>query len=145
MVRGGFADDAKRLGTLPWRDEFLVGHPAIDDDHRRFFDYFSEAVARLDELQDSIRLQALFVEIVDDLERHLATEERILAETGFDGLADHRVCHKVLAAQAKAALAICRDGEWVTALRLLASLVVEHITIEDAKARPFLQAAAAGR
>jgi len=140
MVNELVDGDTMRLGSLPWQDRFSVGDPRIDADHRRFFDYFAEAAGQVDQLAGSPVLQRLFMAIVDDLLRHLATEEQILAQAGYNGLAAHRISHQVLAAQAKAAVSICRDGEWVTALRLLASLVVEHISVEDAKARPWLAA-----
>jgi hemerythrin len=121
--------------SFQWHDRFLVGHPEIDADHRRFFAYFSDMVAGADEAGRPLGGVALFIEIVDDLQRHLVAEERILAEIGSDLLAEHRSSHRALVGQADAALTIGADGEWATALRLLSMAVLEHIVLEDAKLR----------
>lgn len=129
--------------SFQWHDRFLVGHPDIDADHKRFFAYFTDMARRVDGRGDSQAISALFLEVVDDLRRHLVDEERILEQVGSTLLAEHRSSHRALAGQADAALAIGADGEWATALRLLSMAVLEHIVLEDAKFRPCLSRAAA--
>lgn len=121
--------------SFRWHDGLLVGHREIDADHRRFFVGFTGLACRLDGGGD---LEPLFTRILDDLARHLTDEERILAELGFPGASSHRISHYRLGEQARATLGIGRDGEWGTALRLLATSVLEHIAEDDGKLRPFL-------
>ena len=96
--------------------------------------------SQLDDVAGVPVLELLFVRMLDDLERHLASEERILGEIGFPDATGHRTSHRLLREQAMAALAIGRDGEWPTALRLLAISVLEHIVEDDGSLRPFLAA-----
>lgn len=126
-----------RNGTVlgPWLERFDLGIAEIDADHRRFFDYVERVAAE----GDAAARQALFAEVVEDLAGHMAREDAILAEAGYDRAAEHRVAHQVLATQARHAVSVCRDGDWRTALRLLAAQVLEHIAVEDVKARPFLK------
>lgn len=122
-------------GSFRWHDGLLIGDSRIDEDHRRFFGYFDLAALVGD---DPEALEPLFLEILADLGSHLAAEEQILAEIGYPGAGSHRTLHRMLGEQAKAALAIGRDGEWKTALRLLATSVLEHMAEDDVKVRPFL-------
>lgn len=126
--------------SFHWRDEFAVGHPVIDGAHQTFLDQFGALAQRLDDRADSRALEALFHRLVEDLLRHHADEEDVMDGLRFRGLADHRQSHRILACQAKAALAIGRDGEWVIALRLLSTLVLEHIALEDCHLRPCVRA-----
>lgn len=126
------------LHSFQWRDSFLVGHAAIDDDHKRFFTFFSDLALCIDAAVDTAALMALFLDLVKDLDRHLAEEERILGEIGFPGLAGHQSCHRLLAERIGAAQTIGHTGQWVTALRLLATSVLEHIIEEDREIRHHL-------
>jgi len=133
------------LRSYQWQDRFLVGHPEIDADHRRFFDHFRDMASCVDDPGAGAALDMLFTDCVADLIRHHATEEHIVARHGFAGLAEHKSRHRTLAYQAKAALAMGRDGEWMTALMLLSTLVLEHVAMEDANFRTcFARVAAAG-
>ncbi len=127
--------------SFQWHDRFLVGHPEIDSDHQRFFACFADIANRGGGL-GTLASVALFLELVDEIQRHLATEERILDQVGFTMLDEHRSHHRALVEQAGAALSIGADGEWATAFRLLSMAVLEHIVLEDAKLRHCLAAAA---
>ena len=128
--------------SFQWHDRFLVGHPDIDADHRRFFAYLADGAAAESGPAGTLARVALVMAMVDDLHRHLETEERILDGIGATLAADHRSGHRALRELAGAALAIGSDGEWATALRLLSVAVLEHIVLDDAKLRPCLAVAA---
>ncbi len=119
--------------SFHWRDAFHIGHSGIDQEHRRFFEQLANAAQFID---DPRRIERLFLDLFQELLRHLADEERVMDEVEFTGLAQHRLSHNVVAEQAKAALTIGCDGEWATALRLLGASVLEHVTEEDFKLRP---------
>ena len=130
----------KLYQSFVWQDRFLVGHREIDDDHRRFFAYFSDQDGRRQKPLDSAGSEALFLAIVEDLRRHVIAEERILEELGFPGLGEHRNCHLALWEQVRATKAIGAKGGWGSALRLLSTHILEHVVIEDAVFRPYLLA-----
>ncbi len=136
--RDSLADGARLGSSFQWHDGFLVGHDGVDADHKRFFGYFSDLAREIDGPADPAALEHLFTVVLGDLGQHLMAEELFLDAIGFPETASHRTSHLMLSEQAKAAFAIGLDGEWATALRLLATSVLEHITEEDSKMRPFL-------
>lgn len=135
------ADQRELSRSFQWHDGLLIGHDDIDEDHRRFFSHFAALARQMDGSIASSVLERLFAEVLADLGRHLTAEEDILDRIGFPGRSVHQTSHRVLDEQARAALAIGRDGEWGTALRLLATAVLEHIAEDDAKLRSFLAVA----
>lgn len=120
------------------RDGLCVGSGAIDGDHQRLFAALDDAVAQMKGFGHGVA-QTVFLDILSDLARHFSAEERILAAVGYAGLDHHRICHRVLMEQARAALAMGCDGEWPTALRLLSTAVLEHIAAEDCQVRPYMR------
>lgn len=130
-------------GSFQWHDGLLVGHGEIDADHRRFFAFLAGLQRPRDgggDETDGADVERLFIAVLDDLDRHLAREESIVDRMGFPGAFAHKAGHRLLHEQAMAALAIGRDGEWTTALRLLATSVLEHIVEDDGKLRPLFGA-----
>lgn len=82
------------MNELVWSDEFSVGVPEIDNQHKTLFELvnrlFHAAVKRED--------QRLTIEVLDALVEytgtHFSLEERLLEESGFAGLPGHREDHK---------------------------------------------------
>ena len=122
-------------GSFHWHDGLQIGHSLIDEDHQRFFGHFNQAELCLG---DPEAMEPLFQDILEDLLRHMEAEEAIMGEVGYPGGSSHRVLHRMLGEQAKAALIIGRDGGWAIAFRLLAISVLEHMAEDDVKLRPFL-------
>lgn len=89
-------------------ETFITGHPVIDDEHRKIVDAInavSDAVTAGDYDRCAVLLDD-FLQICTD---HFATEERLLEELGYPGLADHIVFHKELLIKAKAVKFLCMD------------------------------------
>ena len=140
----GCMTERQDASAFAWRDRFMVGHPVIDGGHRDFFVGISWLSAHLDAGGEELDVEAEFRALANDLLRHCADEERILAEIGCTDLAAHTGSHRGLSHQAEAVLTIGRDGAWGTALRLLSILVLEHIAEEDVKIQPWLARTGSG-
>ncbi|KAF7599759.1 MAG: diguanylate cyclase [Candidatus Dactylopiibacterium carminicum] len=125
---------AESLGELVWRDEYLSGNPEIDDEHRTLF----VSARRLFDLQQEEEgsLTAAARVFVAELEAHMATEERVLANAGYPECAAHTALHRQLAERAHRLLEAQARGQ-LTFDELLHFVVyevtVQHLFIEDAK------------
>lgn len=73
-------------------EDYLLGLPAIDDDHRRLVETVNRIGAEIEEAS-----YALCIELFDEIEaaavEHFRREEEILAGLGYPGLERHRQYH----------------------------------------------------
>ena len=87
------------MHKLKWFKALEVGVEVIDNDHR-------EMMNMLQRIQDAIREQSLDIskELINEFilltRLHFTAEEKILEETNFPNLKQHRVVHGKLLAQA---------------------------------------------
>lgn len=79
---------------IQWGDHLSVEHPGIDAQHKAIFDLGAKVYehwrggGRVDTLRPAVdKLASL-------LQSHFAYEERLLAEIGYDGLAQHAAEHR---------------------------------------------------
>jgi len=76
-------------------EDYLLGLPAIDDDHRRLVETVNRIGAEIEEAS-----YALCIELFDEIEaaavEHFRREEEILAGLGYSGLERHRQYHAEL-------------------------------------------------
>jgi hemerythrin-like metal-binding protein len=94
-----YAETGRHVGThelvvsLTWSDDFAIGHPVIDAQHR-------ELVGHIDRLARSVRTQqtAEFKELLPFLgqyaQTHFRTEEELMAKYGYPFASEHIWQHK---------------------------------------------------
>ena len=126
--------------TLDWSEEFSVGVPEIDADHRMLFELIGV-------LADAPASQRIVSESLDALAEyvghHFAREERYQEAIGFPGLAAHRVLHRQLAERLASFRAIhdvdpsrVDVGELRNFLR---HWLINHVLHEDMQFRWFVE------
>ena len=129
--------------TAPcWTEDLSVGHPLLDEHHRRLFELSSRAIELSDGLGDKAAVRRLLDELIAYTAYHFAEEERLMAEAGFPFLDLHRDSHRGIvlrledlssAADQRSPAAIVFDTA-----QFLADWLVHHIEIEDSEYKPFL-------
>lgn len=84
------------MSLIQWRDEFSVGVPAVDHEHR-------ELIATINRLNDKARAGAdpmhvitTLGEIYAQISAHFALEERIMRAAEYDGFEEHKAEHEAL-------------------------------------------------
>lgn len=94
---------------------FVIGHEAIDHDHRQLFAIAGDIRAAI--MEDRSELcSKLFASFIDLARRHFAHEESILEATGFPRLASHKVYHDELLERAEDTSRKCQDHSGRAAL-----------------------------
>ena len=127
---------------IVWRDEFAIGDPTNDAQHRRLI----LLVAALPE-QAFPGDAALLAEMIDYAGRHFHDEEGLMARAGYPGLVAHRDSHKTLT---RTLLAYRREFEagHTDAYHLKQFVfrwIRDHIMDEDVAFGRFLRAKEGGR
>lgn len=101
-------------GIFKWRDEWLLGIPTLDDQHRVLADCLGRLVNECANLHgpngdgDPARKETL-MQLMEDLcnrtRRHFAVEEEMMREEEYPGYAHHQREHVMLLAELKSTFA----------------------------------------
>jgi len=127
---------------LDWNDALTTGDRAIDDQHRRLFKLFNDLVDAMarGEGQEVVSrtLAALSAYVVG----HFGMEEKLMAESGYQGLAAHRAEHELMRIQVEDMVdqynLIGLDPTQV--MRVLKVWLIDHVQEQDRQMAEFLVA-----
>jgi diguanylate cyclase (GGDEF)-like protein/hemerythrin-like metal-binding protein len=93
---------------LHWNPRYESGHAEIDGQHRQLFHDANRLLTLLPAMvggrasqDDNTAMLGVVDALLADVKLHFATEERILSECNWPGLAEHRVDHGQLLARAQ--------------------------------------------
>jgi len=76
-----------------WKDEYLLGIPAIDLQHKRIFDCFSR-IAQGAADDDRLRAEAEIIKLLGLLQEHFLLEESMMQKCSYPDLEHHREEHR---------------------------------------------------
>jgi len=132
-----------RLAELEWRDDFCVGEPTIDAQHKGFIDQAKRVGSLIAAEAPVALILANIAAMVVATEHHFATEDAILVERGFPDIANHRIDHSVIydqVANLVSPLTVHASvEEMVTVVRGIVAILLEHMLLKDMEFRPFLR------
>jgi hemerythrin len=78
------------MTLLVWQDEkHLLGFPDMDDTHKEF----AELLNSLGEMTDSDKFKAGFAQLVLHTKNHFDKEDRLMVESSFPAIGEHRSDH----------------------------------------------------
>lgn len=84
------------MGLLEWRTEYSVGVAAVDDEHRELIQLINVLYERMDARSSITEIESSLGDIYKTIAMHFALEERIMADAGYDELAQHKDDHEDL-------------------------------------------------
>lgn len=122
-----------RESLIAWSDQYSLGMPEIDDQHKVLFEVLNRLWAGIINRAGRDEMLA----IVDELERytlsHFAAEETFMRATGYADLAEHKKAHKAfvdrLAAEKK--LVLAGGSLSLDLLKFLKDWLANHILVSD--------------
>lgn len=84
------------MALIEWRDEFSVGVPDVDLEHRQLIDLINDLHAALGKEEALTTVLDFLAEINAHIAAHFALEEKIMRERHYDRYADHKRDHERL-------------------------------------------------
>jgi hemerythrin-like metal-binding protein len=81
---------------LDWRDEYRIGVPDVDHEHRTLIGLINELHASLGTDRSIERVDAFLGEIYARISAHFALEERQMQASGYAQFAPHKADHERL-------------------------------------------------
>lgn len=121
-----------------WKDEYSVGVPEIDLQHKKLFlmgQAMSDLVSNHDGQDIYDELNAMFLELIDYTKYHFEAEEAFMAKVNFDKLEEHKIEHTKfvdkLMSYDLSAIDEDQTGFAIKLLKTVATWIFKHITGDD--------------
>lgn len=84
------------MTLIDWKEEFALGIPAIDHEHREMIELINQTYLAVKEGQGGDRIGEFLGEIYARISAHFALEEKIMREKDYDEYAGHKADHERL-------------------------------------------------
>ena len=97
------------MTLLEWKDEYCLGIPAVDEEHRELIELINELHAELQAGESGITVLDFLGEIYARISAHFALEEKVMREQEYDELADHKADHERLLDELRDLMDACED------------------------------------
>jgi hemerythrin-like metal-binding domain len=135
------------MTRIEWSDEFKLGLPAIDAEHRELLDLCNRFLEAAQAGAEVPQLARILEELILRTRAHFLAEERLLDRHNYPGLAIHKAEHERLLNQADILKARYDDDGvqedetralTVETAEFLQSWLLDHIRANDRPYRPFI-------
>ena len=129
------------MTLLTWNHACTVGVQAMDDQHGILMDVINELRLALADGRHRNQVSESLSRLIEFTRMHFWSEERLMEQTGFPGLGEHRAEHERLLRQFHDSAQAARQGEEVRMRPLLCSLrdgYLEHIGGLDQQYGPWM-------
>jgi len=87
------------MKDLQWKDEYLLGIPELDSQHKRIFENFVTLAEEGLSTQDRWLADSTIVQLVSQLQQHFALEESLMRILGYRRLEAHIEEHRLFNAE----------------------------------------------
>ncbi len=84
------------MALIEWKDEFSVGVPDVDHEHRELIALINDLHAALSGGDSDYTVMDFLGEIYAHVSAHFALEEKIMRERKYDQYAEHKADHEDL-------------------------------------------------
>ena len=79
---------------VSWKDEYSVGNNVLDAQHQAMFRLLNDLHEALEEGKSDKPVEALVEEAIQYAAIHFRTEERLMTESGYPNLEQHKQTHQ---------------------------------------------------
>lgn len=134
------------MPKIIWTDDFNVGHPEIDAQHKKWVDIFNTAHDQIMS-GDSKILSTMGIDAVNAMMEYAAThfefEEKYMEEMGYPDIKNHREAHHFFSLQLKRINDDFLNGNKLLnseVIKIISNWLVDHILNMDQKYKEYNEA-----
>ncbi|MDH5648745.1 MAG: hemerythrin family protein [Gammaproteobacteria bacterium] len=84
------------MTLIEWKDEFSVGVPSVDHEHRELVKLINDGFRNFQEKDSGFRVDDFLGEIFAKISSHFALEEKVMRNHKYDQIAEHKEDHERL-------------------------------------------------
>ncbi len=124
------------MAPLEWKDDYSVGVPAIDHEHRELIGLVNQLHEALASGKPETDVAEIFGDLFRAISSHFALEERFMREHRYDRATEHKADHERLLDELRDIMDDHRDGQDPSVERLTASVdawFTNHFKTHDAR------------
>ncbi len=124
------------MAPLEWKDDYSVGVPAVDHEHRELIGLVNQIHEALASEKPDTEVAEIFGDLFRAISAHFALEERFMREQRYDQAAQHKADHERLLDELRDIMDDHRNGEGHSIERLTASIdawFATHFKTHDAR------------
>jgi hemerythrin-like metal-binding protein len=130
----------KRTVYIVWKNDYSVGEPSLDAQHRQVIDLLNELYVAMQRGVDHQAVRPLLDQLVQYTVNHFQSEEKVLLAHQYPDFAQHRALHdkmrqRTMGLRDNAGLVTGRD-----LLVFLKEWWCSHIQEQDKKYEPYVSA-----
>jgi len=121
---------------IEWKEQYNLGVPEIDYEHREMITLINDLYARLHGAQSDVSVAEFLGEIYARIAAHFALEEKIMRENDYDEYVEHKDDHERLLDDIRDLMDDYEDGVDVDVERFgdrLDDWFSEHFRTRDAR------------
>ena len=124
------------MSLIEWREEFSVGVPSVDLEHRDLINLINDLHGLLGEGATQEQVVTALGEIYAQISAHFALEEKFMRDVRYDGLDEHKEAHEELLDELRDIMDRVEDDGSFEEERLSRELerwFTEHFRTQDAR------------
>lgn len=84
------------MALIEWTDSFSIGIPAMDQQHRHLIELINKLDQAVRISKKNPATPAILTELVEYTKSHFEAEEKVMKESGYPGIEEHRAIHQKL-------------------------------------------------
>ena len=124
------------MTLIEWKEQYRLGVPAVDHEHRELVDLINELYANLTGPGTDITVMDFLGELYARISAHFALEEKIMRDSKYDEYVDHKIDHERLLDDIRDLMDDYEDGVYVDVEGFAGRLdqwFSEHFRTRDAR------------
>ena len=136
----------KFMSMFPWKEEYSVGYPEIDNQHKKLFEFAEELHNAMIYGKGKYVLEKTLSKLIAYTKGHFAAEERLMQTHNYPDYPKHKAVHDALTARVVAfqkEFEANRTALTVDLLLFLKDWLCHHIGETDRKIASYLKSKAA--
>ena len=124
------------MALIKWRESYCTGVEQFDMEHNKIVELVNAMYGAIRDKAPQEDVEKLLAEVITYTEYHFENEEKMMEDSGFDGLEEHRQEHQRLKEETKAFGKLLEE-DFVTGTRelyrFLREWLMDHILECDMK------------
>ena len=124
------------MTLIEWKEQYSLGVPAIDHEHRELIELINELYASAHRAGTETSVADFLGELYTRITAHFALEEKIMRDSHYDEYLDHKIDHERLLDDIRDLMDDYDDGEYVDVEQFgvrLDDWFSEHFRTRDAR------------
>lgn len=85
------------MSLFEWDDSYSVGIEKLDDHHLKLISLTNKLYLAMKEGKGKVVMEEILLELLSYVKYHFSTEERMMANVGYQGLIEHKKEHEAFA------------------------------------------------